>query len=63
MKKCGNQNFTEGEETCFLSSYTQKAKYQGADKDENIALIETKTSIYMNKCKLNIADYCGSKLS
>lgn len=63
MKKYGNQNFTEGGKTYFLNSYTQKAKHQGADKDENIAWIETETNIYRNKCKLKAAGYHGSKLS
>lgn len=31
-EKCGNQNFTEGENYIF---YIQKAKYQGADRNEN----------------------------
>lgn len=32
-KKCGNQNFTGEEKYIF---YIQKAKYQGADRNENI---------------------------
>lgn len=51
------------EKTYFLSSCIQKAKYQGAGKDQNISLTETKTNIYRKKCQLKVAGYDGSKLS